>query len=78
MWVCYQLGIPLLIAHFICLMKHSYLSLTQYGHACQHQAKNTGENLAVTKGCQSSEALVYFILNNFVSKLFKALIQVVI
>ena len=60
------------------LTKHSYLSLTQFGHACQRSPKNTRENLAVTEVCQSSVALVYFILDNFISKLMKALIQVVI
>ena len=59
-------------------MNHSYLSLTQYGHACQRSPKNTRENLAVTEGCQSSEALVYFILYNFMGKLLKKLIQVLI
>ena len=51
-------------------MKLSYLSLTQCGHACQCSPKNTRENLAATEGCQSSEALVYFILYNFVSNYF--------
>ena len=59
-------------------MKHAYFSLTQYRHAFQRSSENTRENLAVIEGCQSSVALVYFILYNCISKLLKALIQVVI
>ena len=51
-WVCYQLGIPCQLLTSSGLMKHSYLSLTQYNKVIKNKAhrETKGIELVMRKG----------------------------